>query len=113
MFSTHLLNQLITLERPLITIDASAGSKREVWEPVPDAINIYASIQPVSSKVRQEFASRQIVITHRIYLRTDLKSKRGDRIKIVGSETYYLITGFFNQAGKNSVYMIEGKEVVP
>jgi hypothetical protein len=111
MISPQLLNKRVTLERPVITIDASSGSKRETWETVPGSDNIPASVQPVSSKVQQQYASRQIVITHQIFTGIDMHPKRGDRVRLVGLGTYYLVTGFFNQAGKNKVFMIEGREV--
>lgn len=110
MFSTYLLNTTVTLERPLVTIDEVSGSKRETWNPVTGSANIPASVQPVNSQVRQALASRQITITHRIYTYKNLQPKRGDRL-VSSSGVYYLITGFFNQAGRDKLYMIEGKEV--
>lgn len=111
MISTSLITDTVTLERPFIILDELAGSKRETWNPVPGSQNIPASIQPVSSQVRQEFASRQIIITHRIYTRVDLKPQRGDRIRPNKGSVVYLITGFFNQAGRDQVYLIEAREV--
>lgn len=111
MISDSLITDTITLERPVITVDASSGSKREVWNPVTGSENIPASIQPVSSAVRMELASRQIILTHRIYTRTDLKPKRGDRVRPNRGGVVYLVTGFFNQAGRDQVYMIEAREV--
>jgi len=110
MLANHLLNTTVTLERPAVTIDESSGAKRETWNPVTGSTNIPASVQPVNSQVRYALASRQITITHRIFTNRDLGPKRGDRI-LTASGTYYLVTGFFNQAGRNQVYMIEGREV--
>lgn len=112
MLSSHLLNKKITLERAIVTIDSSAGSKREQWEPVHGSENIPASIQPISTLLRQEYASRQIIITHQIFTKVDMKPKRGDRLKLQDSSVYYVITGFKNVANRDKVYMIEGKEMV-
>ena len=75
MLSPFLLNKKVTLERSVITLDASAGSKRENWKAVTGSENISASIQPVSTLLKQEYASRQIIITHQIYTSVDLKPK--------------------------------------
>lgn len=113
MLSSHLLNKLITLERAIITLDSSAGSKREKWESVPGSENIPASIQPISTLLKQEYASRQIIITHHIFTKVDLGPKRGDRIRLQDSPIYYIVTGFKNVASRNQVFMIEGKEMTP
>ena len=55
MISSSLITDTVTLERPYITLDEVAGSKREVWNPVVGSQNIPASIQPVSAQVRQDF----------------------------------------------------------
>lgn len=112
MISPFLLNKKITLERSVITLDSSAGSKREDWKPIKGSENILASIQPVSTLLRHEYASRQIIITHQIYTSVDLKPKRGDRIRLENSTTYYVVTGFINVASRNKLFMIEGKEMV-
>lgn len=111
MISAQALNSTVTLERPQVTLDESSGAKRETWNPVTGSINVPASVQPVNSQVRHALASRQISISHRIYTNTDLKPKRGDRV-VTSSGTYFLITGFFNQAGRNKVYLIEAREVL-
>jgi hypothetical protein len=110
MLNNYLLNTKVTLERPNVTLDESSGAKRETWNPVSGSTLIPASVQPVNSQVRHALASRQITITHRIYTYQNLNPKRGDRI-LTTEGTYFLITGFFNQAGRNSVYMIEAREV--
>lgn len=112
MLSPFLLNKFITLERSVITLDSSAGSKRENWKPIKGSENIPASIQPVSTLLRQEYASRQIIITHQIYTRVNLNPKRGDRVRLDNSNTYYVVTGFMNVASRNKLFMIEGKEQV-
>lgn len=112
MLSPFLLNKKVTLERSVITLDSSAGSKREDWRSITGSENIPASIQPVSTLLKQEYASRQIIITHQIYTSVDLKPKRGDRIRLVNSTTYYVVTGFINVASRNKLFMIEGKEMV-
>lgn len=111
MISPSLTNAFISLERATITIDELAGSKREVWNSVEGSENIPASIQPVSSIVRHEYASRQIIITHRIYTRKNLNPKRGDRLRPSKSEIYYVVSGFFNVAGRNEVFVIEAREI--
>lgn len=111
MISPTLTNAFISLERPTITIDELAGSKREIWNIMEGCENIPASIQPVSSMVRHEYAARQIVITHRIYTRKNLSPKRGDRLRPSKSEVYYIVSGFFNVAGRNEVFVIEAREV--
>jgi hypothetical protein len=111
MISPSLITDTVTLERPYIILDQVAGSKRETWNPVSGSQNIPASIQPVSAQVRQDFASRQIIITHRIYTRTDLKPQRGDRIRPNKGTVVYMVTGYYNQAGRDEVYMIEAREV--
>ncbi len=112
MLSPFLLNKKVTLERSVITLDASAGSKRENWKAVTGSENISASIQPVSTLLKQEYASRQIIITHQIYTSVDLKPKRGDRVRLENTNTYYVVTGFMNIASRNKLFMIEGKEQV-
>lgn len=112
MLSPFLLNKKVTLERSVITLDSSAGSKRENWKPITGSENIPASIQPVSTLLRQEYASRQIIITHQIYTSVDLKPKRGDRLRLENTTTYYVITGFMNIASRGKLFMIEGKEQV-
>jgi hypothetical protein len=111
MISPTLTNAFVSLERPVITIDELAGSKREVWTIVDNCENVPASIQPVSALVRHEYAARQIIITHRIYTRKNLNPKRGDRIRPSKSESYYVVSGFFNVAGRNEVFVIEAREV--
>lgn len=111
MISPILLNTIITLQRPFVTIDSSSGAKREAWNPVVGSIDIPASIQSVSSQVRHSLASRQIVITHRIYTSQNLNPKRGDRLTSGVDGIYYLVTGYYNQAGRNNIFMIEGREV--
>lgn len=111
MMSSSLITDTVTLERPYIILDQLAGSKRETWNSVYGSQNIPASIQPVSAQVRQDFASRQIIITHRIYTRTDLKPQRGDRIRPNKGTAVYMVTGYYNQGGRDQVYMIEAREV--
>jgi len=111
MISPTLTNSYISLERPVITLDEDAGSKREVWTVVEGAKDIPASIQPVSAIVRHEYAARQIIVTHRIYTRTNLNPKRGDRIKPHKSGSYFVVSAFYNLAGKNEVFVIEAREM--
>jgi hypothetical protein len=111
MISSSLITDTVTLERPYITLDEVAGSKREVWNPVVGSQNIPASIQPVSAQVRQDFASRQIIITHRIYTRSDLKAQRGDRVRPNKGTAVYMVTAYYDQGGRGQVFMIEGREV--
>lgn len=109
MISPNILNKLVTLERPFIVVDESSGARAQSWEPVLESIDVPCSIQPITSKVQMALASRQIIVTHFIYTLKDLKPSRGDRL--VSGGVHYLITGFYNLAGRNRIYLIEGREV--
>lgn len=106
MSFASLLNSSVTLERPTNTQDSSGGITKS-WLSITTTP---ASVQPLSTKERMLFAQRQIMVTHRIYTAINLQPQKGDRVTVPSTGQTFVIIGFMNQAGRNSVWSIDAKE---
>lgn len=100
-----LLNTTITLQRKSTAVDASLGTG-DTWTTV---VSVSASIQPISAKEKYSLAQRGVWMTHRIYLATDIEATPRDRILTSDNKTFNILA-YYNQAGRNRVYMIDAKE---
>ena len=80
--------------------------------------NIPCNIQPLSAKDRHALAQRQLYVSHRVYLTSDIGALRDDQIivtlapptssTLVGAT--FLVQGRFDQAGQGRVYSIDVRE---
>lgn len=99
---TNLMKQLITVQRPTVSQDASLGQ-------VPTYSNAYsnvrASVQPASGSVLFMYAQRNIKVTHSIFTETQVAIRVGDRL-YDGTNTYQ-VTGVANLISLGAVYRID------
>lgn len=108
MVIDHLCNFFVTIERARITKDIVGGTKREVWDAV--AQNVPVAIQPLNSGIKQQFGSRQMINTHRLYFSTEPPIRRGDRIKAFDPDRMFVVTGVLDQGGRRRVFSVDVRE---
>ncbi len=111
MSLSSLLNKSVTVQRPSITQDASAGSVRS-FQDLADASEVPAAIQPISYRERMQFGGRQLFITHVVYFDQDYGVKRGDIVKDLTTEPVktYIVLSYQNQAGQDFLYAVYARE---
>src|SRR5262245_25061995 len=79
-----------TLQRSLSTKDASGGAvKAGTWPVIATAD---CDVQPVSSDIREQYLTRQLVVTHAIYVVADVGARAGDRWVVGGR--FFLVRGY-------------------
>ncbi len=109
MSISSLLNKSISCTRPIPGKDSSGGSTRN-FQPVPGLpSSIPAAIQPLSDLERQKWASREVFLTHKIYVDRDLDLKKQD-VVTDQSSTKYVVHSFQNEAGRDYVWSIHCHE---
>ncbi len=85
----------------------SGGRKAGAWLTIASAVPCW--VQPASAQTIARAAAQQMVVTHSIYVQTDLDARSNDRL-VIGS-TYYLVRGFTNQAGLGRLYRLDAEEL--
>src|SRR5262245_59522643 len=109
MSLSSLLNTSISCQRPLQGKDTSGGSTRN-FQPVPGLpSSIPATIQPLSDMERQKWASREVFLTHVIYLDQNLALKKQDRVTD-STGTIYVVHSFQDEGGRGEVFSIHVHE---
>ena len=89
--ANHWLDKTIHLERPDIRRDDSEGPQRE-WH--AQSADTKAAIWPASQETRDDYARRDIVVTHSIVTAMDLAARPGDRIvRTDDTARYYVVVG--------------------
>jgi head-tail adaptor len=104
-----LLNKVVTVQRPIVTKDASGGATRNFAD-VDGQAEVPCSIQPVSDQERIRFASRQLQVTHSVYFARDLDLERADVLYEPATERTFVVTSWQNQAGRDRVWRATVRE---
>ena len=89
--ASHWMDKIVHLERPDIRRDNSEGPQRE-WH--AQSAQVRAAIWPATQETRDDYARRDIVVTHSIVTAIDLVARPGDRIvKTDDTARYYVVVG--------------------
>lgn len=96
--------QSVTIERPTITKDAAGGA---VPAYTTVTAGVLCNIQPVKTARRKTFGSSQIFISHYAYFDTNPAVKRNYRLKNEANNTYYVVHGFEDVAGRGELFVVE------
>ncbi len=108
-----LLNRTVTLKRPTPSIQKdTSGGKLTNFQNVDQAADIPCTIQPLSNKVKQWYAQRQVYNTHRIYFAADIYAKRQD-ILVADDGKIYVFAGDQDMAGRQRYFFIDVTEQAP
>jgi len=102
----ELLVHEVTLQRPVLTKDASGGSSRSF----ADVDTYTCSIQPLSYKEQARWGARQLFVTHVLYFDADRGIRRGDRLYQAATGKYYVVLSYQDQAGQAELYAAYARE---
>ena len=101
----------VDVERSTPTEDDLGGRDR-VW--ITQSSGVSVSVQPapftsVSAQMVEEYAQRNITITHRVYFATAPGVQMGDRL-LFGTR-YLLVEGVSNRAESSELWYVDCREV--
>ena len=91
MSLAQMLSTTISLERAIITKDSSGGQV-QTYAAVSGQTDVPADIQPAGSSIRLQYAQRNLVVTHTVYVATDIGAIETDRI--VSGTRYFVVMGY-------------------
>jgi hypothetical protein len=88
-------------------VTGSGARKAGAWTTLASGIPCW--VQPASADVTARAAAQQMLVTHEVYLLSDLSARANDRL-LIGS-TYYLVHGVTDRAGLGRVWRLDVEEL--
>ncbi len=102
LFASHTVNVL----RPRSVHDAS-GSNKQTFTLVTGLSDIPASIQAYHGNAERKLGQRQVIISHHIFLFSNINAQRGDILQSPQTGLSYLVHGIEDQGGRGRVWLFE------
>ena len=96
----------VDIERAIASED-EYGSRTRVWGSASEGVSCW--VQPAASSVREDYAARNLTVTHTIYFATDPGAVMGDRVKF--GTRYMKIQGARNTAETSELWVLDCEEV--
>lgn len=88
-----------------------AGGQVESFAVLVGKDNLTASVQPTDGKAMLIQGQRQVLITHRIYIKDVSEIQRGDVIQDNGTGKRFVVHGVEDMAGRSTVGRIQCVEI--
>lgn len=98
-------SQTVNIERAT-TAEDDLGGRTEHW--IVFKSDLAAWVQPASTRTIEQYAARDIEITHRAYFSSDPSVELGDRI--VFDSRYFLVMGIRNFGEVGKLWRIDCRE---
>ncbi len=95
----------VTLERATDTT-ADSGARMRTWATVGGVLNGWR--QPTTADLRDEYGSRNMLVTHMVFFQADPAVQIDDRLVISGA--IYAVRGDQNQAGMDRLWRVDVEE---
>jgi hypothetical protein len=108
--SSFYFTHTATVQRPTVT-KAKAGGAKRAWASVEALSDIPVCIQPASANDVNLFSSRNLIVSHALYMESDPGIRKGDRI-LVSDGRIFVVRGSINFVSFDTLFKVMCRELL-